>query len=57
MGNLFDGCACRDPEVKKENVINKVNYNTDYYDEEYIIEPVKSKVYIDNNKKIKTYDF
>lgn len=64
MGNLFDGCGGREPEPKKEtkefffdDEINNMHNNTDYYDDEYIIEYSKTKINNENNTKIKTYDF
>ncbi len=63
MGNLFDGCGGREPEIKKEEQTNDNNFHNNeikYYDEsdeEYIIEPIKTKVYQRNKVKNKTYDF
>jgi hypothetical protein len=62
MGNLFDGCGGREPEVKKtkefsfDDEVNNIRYSTDYLDDEYVIEYIETKNKT-NNTKIKTYDF
>jgi hypothetical protein len=63
MGNIFDGCGGREPEIKKEEKRNYNNFDNnqiryhDESDEEYIIENTKTKVHYNNKIKNKTYNF